>query len=283
MRARTSANEAAAIGDIRTIISAETAFEGTGGGGYADLGCLAEPKGCIAGYGGPQFLDAGLAGATEKSGYKRVFHAGPAVAAARRYNTFAYTATPSTPGQTGTRSFCGDASGLVCADPSGAEIVPQDGACPRTCPALGETVAPPALRLPPSTNVGPTPRSPTAVRTLPPARAPAPRATARAVPEAPAPAQTVRVGGTIREPRKLKHVNPVYPAIAKQAHTEGVVILECSISPQGRVTEVRVLRGIPLLDQAAIDAVRQWEYEPTLLDGVPVPVINTVTVNFKLR
>jgi protein TonB len=92
----------------------------------------------------------------------------------------------------------------------------------------------------------------------------------------------VRVGGTIREPRKLKQVNPMYPEIAKQARVQGVVILECTISPQGNVSSVRVLRGIPLLDAAAVDAVRQWVYSPTLLNGVPVPVIMTVTVNFKL-
>jgi len=69
---------------------------------------------------------------------------------------------------------------------------------------------------------------------------------------------------------------------AKQARVQGVVILECTISPQGKVSDVKVLRGIPLLDQAAIDAVKQWVYTPTLLNGVPVPVIMTVTVNFKL-
>jgi protein TonB len=63
---------------------------------------------------------------------------------------------------------------------------------------------------------------------------------------------------------------------------QGVVILEATIGPRGDVTAVRVLRGIPLLDQAAIDAVKQWTYEPTLLNGVPVPVIMTVTVNYKL-
>jgi len=95
--------------------------------------------------------------------------------------------------------------------------------------------------------------------------------------------QAVRVGGQIKEPRKLRNVNPVYPDIAKQARVQGVVILECTISPQGKVTNVKVLRGIPLLDQAAIDAVRQWVYTPTLLNGVPVPVIMTVTVNFRLN
>ncbi len=102
------------------------------------------------------------------------------------------------------------------------------------------------------------------------------------LPDAPPPVQAVRVGGQIKEPKKLKHVPPVYPDIAKQARVQGVVILESTISPQGKVTDVKVLRGIPLLDQAAIDAVKQWVYTPTLLNGVPVPVIMTVTVNFKL-
>lgn len=96
------------------------------------------------------------------------------------------------------------------------------------------------------------------------------------------PPKAVRVGGQIKEPKKLKSVLPVYPAIAKQARVQGIVILECTIGPDGRVVEVRVLRGIPLLDHAAIDAVKQWIYTPTLLNGVPVPVIMTVTVNFRL-
>ncbi len=103
------------------------------------------------------------------------------------------------------------------------------------------------------------------------------------LPDGPPPQQAVRVGGQIKEPKKLKHVAPAYPDIAKQARVQGVVILECTISPQGRVTGVTVLRGIPLLDQAAIDAVKLWVYTPTLLNGVPVPVIMTVTVNFKLN
>jgi len=94
--------------------------------------------------------------------------------------------------------------------------------------------------------------------------------------------QAVRVGGQIKEPKKVHNVSPSYPDIAKQARVQGIVILECIISPQGKVSDVKVLRGIPLLDQAAIDAVKQWVYTPTLLNGVPVPVIMTVTVNFKL-
>ena len=102
------------------------------------------------------------------------------------------------------------------------------------------------------------------------------------LPDAPPPPQAVRVGGQIKEPKKLKTVNPAYPDIAKQARVQGVVILECTISPQGKVTDVKILRGIPLLDAAAVDAVKQWVYSPTLLNGVPVPVIMTVTVNFRL-
>jgi protein TonB len=93
---------------------------------------------------------------------------------------------------------------------------------------------------------------------------------------------TVRVGGAIQEPRKLEHVNPAYPDIARQARVQGVVILECTIGPDGRIEHVTVLRGIPLLDAAAVEAVRQWVYTPTLVNGVPARVIMTVTVRFKL-
>jgi protein TonB len=102
------------------------------------------------------------------------------------------------------------------------------------------------------------------------------------LPDAPI-TQAVRVGGNIKEPKKLRDVKPVYPDIAKQARVQGIVILECTISPQGKVTDVKILRGIPLLDQAATDAVKMWVYTPTLLNGVPVPVIMTVTVNFTLK
>jgi protein TonB len=103
------------------------------------------------------------------------------------------------------------------------------------------------------------------------------------LPDAPPPVEPVRVGGNIKEPKKLKHVQPVYPAIARSARVTGVVILECQISPQGRVVDAKVLRSLPLLDAAAREAVMQWVYTPTLLNGVPVPVIMTVTVNFTLQ
>jgi protein TonB len=104
-----------------------------------------------------------------------------------------------------------------------------------------------------------------------------------APPPPPPPPAPVRVGGNIRAPQKTRNVSPVYPQIAQSARVQGVVIIEATISPSGKVQDARVLRSIPLLDQAALDAVRQWEYSPTLLNGVPVPVIMTVTVNFTLQ
>jgi TonB family protein len=93
----------------------------------------------------------------------------------------------------------------------------------------------------------------------------------------------VRVGGSIKDPKKLKHVNPAYPASAREARVQGMVILEAVIGRDGRVEGVTVLKSLPPLDEAAVDAVRQWVYTPTLLNGVPVPVIMTVTVNFALQ
>jgi len=104
----------------------------------------------------------------------------------------------------------------------------------------------------------------------------------RAAVDESAPASAVRVGGAIKEPRKLKNVAPVYPAVAARGKVEGVVILEIAIQPNGRVEDVRVLRGIPLLDAAAVEAARQWVFAPTLFRGVPVSVLMTVSVRFNL-
>ena len=102
-------------------------------------------------------------------------------------------------------------------------------------------------------------------------------------PTPPAPQKPLPVGGRIKEPGKIRHVPPVYPAIAQQARVEGIVIIEAVIGVDGRVQQARILRSKPLLDDAALTAVRQWTFTPTLLNGVPVPVIMTVTVNFTLR
>ncbi len=88
---------------------------------------------------------------------------------------------------------------------------------------------------------------------------------------------------TIKEPKKIKHVKPVYPQIAQTAKVQGIVIIEATIGKDGSVKDAKVLRSVALLDQAALDAVRQWKFTPTLLNGEPVEVIMTVTVNFTLN
>jgi protein TonB len=94
--------------------------------------------------------------------------------------------------------------------------------------------------------------------------------------------KTVRVGGAVKEPRKLKHVDPVYPELALRARLEGLVVLEARIAPNGSVTDVKVLRSVSMLDEAAMDAVKRWTYTPTLVDGIPATALMTVTVRFRL-
>jgi protein TonB len=93
----------------------------------------------------------------------------------------------------------------------------------------------------------------------------------------------VRVGGLIKQPTKTKDVKPIYPPIAQSARVQGVVIIEATIGPDGHVQDAKVLRSIPLLDAAALEAVKQWVFTPTTLNNQPVPVIMTVTVNFTLQ
>ena len=92
----------------------------------------------------------------------------------------------------------------------------------------------------------------------------------------------VRVGGRVREPRLINRVEPTYPALARQTHVSGSVVIEAIISEQGDVVEMKVVSGPPLLIQAALDAVRRWKYEPTYLNDQPVPVQLNVTVVFRL-
>jgi protein TonB len=93
----------------------------------------------------------------------------------------------------------------------------------------------------------------------------------------------LRVGGNVQPPRKVRDVKPVYPQEARDAQVQGIVTIEMRVEPDGRVGSARILRSIPLLDQAALDAVQLWEFEPTLLNGAPVAVIMTVTVQFTLQ
>ena len=101
-------------------------------------------------------------------------------------------------------------------------------------------------------------------------------------PAAPGPA-AMRVGIGIKPPRKIKDVKPVYPDGALPTRAQGAVLIEAIIGVDGRVQEARVLHSVASLDQAALDAVRQWEYEPSLLNGVPVAVVMTIVVNFALQ
>lgn len=93
----------------------------------------------------------------------------------------------------------------------------------------------------------------------------------------------VKVEGDMKPPKLIKEVQPVYPEVARLAEVQGVVILSVKADEKGQVVDVMVLRSIPLLDQAAIDAVKQWVYEPTVIDGKAVPIVFTVTVRFQLR
>lgn len=103
-------------------------------------------------------------------------------------------------------------------------------------------------------------------------------------PPAPVDEGPIRVGGQIKEPRKTREIKPVYPEIARKARIEGVVILEITVSKEGNVRDVKVLRGLAMgLTEAAVEAVKQWQYEPSTLNGRPVEVLVTVTVRFNLQ
>jgi protein TonB len=102
-------------------------------------------------------------------------------------------------------------------------------------------------------------------------------------PPRPEPKRILRAGGDVQPPKKIRDVQPIYPRTALVARVEGSVILEATIGPAGTVDGLRVVKSVPLLDAAALEAVRQWRFTPTLLNGVPVPVLMTVTLHFKLQ
>ncbi|HET9317822.1 MAG TPA: energy transducer TonB, partial [Vicinamibacteria bacterium] len=95
-------------------------------------------------------------------------------------------------------------------------------------------------------------------------------------------AQYIRVGGNIKAPKLIRNVQPEYPMLAQQARVQGFVILEARVGVDGAVQAARVIRSIPLLDEAALAAVQQWRYQPLLLNGTPMPFVLTVTVVFKI-
>jgi type IV pilus assembly protein PilA len=131
LRSRVSANEAATIGDVRAILSAQAGYHSTNGGLYdGDLGCLTAPQGCIPSYpaSAPNFLDSNMASLATKSGYARSFVPGPApgivppTVSPTSVTGYKYDARPVVVGQTGLRGFAGDHSGRVCYTPDGTPV-----------------------------------------------------------------------------------------------------------------------------------------------------------------
>lgn len=104
------------------------------------------------------------------------------------------------------------------------------------------------------------------------------------VPAAPAgPKKPVRVGGHIRAPKAIYQPAPPYPVIARQARITGVVVIDCVLDEQGNVVEMKVVSGPPLLYAAAMNALKEWKYEPTLLNDTPISVQMIVNVTFQLN
>ena len=134
LRARVSANESATIGDIRTVISAQAAYQSANGGWYSStITCLNAPvgTGCIPNYpaNAPTFVDSAISSLASKSGYNRSFQPGATVTAntsvtgTNSTTSYAYLTVPSNVGQTGVRAFGGDASGVICFTPNGSTPV----------------------------------------------------------------------------------------------------------------------------------------------------------------
>jgi type IV pilus assembly protein PilA len=143
LRARVSANEAASLGDVRTVLSAEVAYHSVTNG-YGPLSCLMTPSNaaCITGYGptSPTFLDESVATLLTKTGYGRSFTPGlpsTSVGAPSNIASYCYDATPITVGSTGVRAFGGDISGRICVNPGGAPVCGGGGSLPGGCTVLG--------------------------------------------------------------------------------------------------------------------------------------------------
>jgi protein TonB len=102
--------------------------------------------------------------------------------------------------------------------------------------------------------------------------------------EAPKPAtpQRIRVGGNVQAAKIVRQPKPIYPPLAKQARISGVVRFNAIIGKDGTIQNLQLVSGHPLLVQSAQDAVKQWVYQPTLLNGEPVEVVTQIDVNFTL-
>lgn len=117
---------------------------------------------------------------------------------------------------------------------------------------------------------------------LPPPPPAPPVPAAEAAPERPV-AERIRIGGKVQSGHLIHRVAPEYPPLAQQAHIQGTVELQAVVGKNGRIAELRVVSGNPLLVPAAMKAVKQWKYSPTSLNGQPVEVETSITVIFTLR
>ena len=103
-------------------------------------------------------------------------------------------------------------------------------------------------------------------------------------PPAPAPSGPIFVTGDVQKPEKISDVQPQYSEIARKARIQGVVILQTIIDKDGNITDIKILKGLPMgLSEAAVNAVSQWKYKPATLNGKPVAVYFNLTVNFQLQ
>jgi hypothetical protein len=140
LRARVSANEAAAIEHVHDVIRAEAQYQKLNAGYFDYPECLAKPEQCIPGHHGPSVIADRLVSTPEDKGYRRVFHPGPRAepappkASPTSLMAFAYVVTPLSRGKTGLRTFCGDATGVICQ--ATGPVVPELGVCPADCKPL---------------------------------------------------------------------------------------------------------------------------------------------------
>ena len=139
LRARVSANESAAIGDTRAVISAEATYHGASSGYYGTITCLSQPSGCLPAYNGPSFLDAviGAPGTVQKQGYQRVWTQTPdATGPTGSLESYCYQSTPIRAGRTGVRGFGGDSSGSLVQNNAGVACCTAAGLLSPSCSAL---------------------------------------------------------------------------------------------------------------------------------------------------
>jgi len=138
LRARVSANESAAIGDIRTVISSQAAYHSASGGRYGRAICLLDPTaaGCIPNYpsNGPTFLDSAMSALLPKAGYARFLDETAVMPGG--LSCYVYHATPLNVGQTGVRGFAGDCSGVICFTPNGTTVATAGGSLVPGCSVI---------------------------------------------------------------------------------------------------------------------------------------------------